>query len=133
MTSIFISPENLTTGQAAEKMGSAIIGKVGYFYAKNGVIEPRVAGKLVKVTGFYRQSGRMVFTFSSPASVTGGFTTAPDVRFAAYADQDEANEVFAARSEAYADLYKTYNTYSFRGDKEAAAYARAAYEALLEA
>lgn len=133
MTSIFISPENITTGQAAEKMGSSIIGKVGYFYAKNGVIEPRVAGKLVKVTGFYRQSGKMVFTFSTPASVTGGFTTAPDVRFAAYADQDEAADVFAARYAAYADLYKTYNTYSFRGDKENAALTSAALDGLLEA
>ena len=132
MTSIFISPENITTGQSAEKMGSKIIGKVGYFYAKTGVIEPRVDGKLVKVTGFYRQSGRMVFTFSTPASVSGGFTSAPDVRFAAYTDQDEAAEVFDARYESYAELYKTYNTYSFRGDKENAALTLAALNGLLE-
>lgn len=134
MAQTTFTPGNITTGQPAEQYGSDIIGKVGYFYADRvrggSPLEPRVAGKLVKVTGFFRQHGNMVFTFSTPGSLSD-FTRATKVKFAAYTDQEDAAAVFAGRAAAYTDVYKAYNAASARGDKEAQAYALAALEALV--
>lgn len=131
----FLSPSNITTGQLATKFGEGILGKVGYFYkhvtANNGGnLEPRNVGKLVRVTGYRREQGTMVFTFTTPARVSD-FTRCPDVKFAAYIDQDEANEVFKARCESYREVYKVYNTASFTEDAGLKAVALAAMEGLL--
>lgn len=133
----FVSPSNITTGQLATRFGEGILGKVGYFYKhvtadNGGNLEPRNVGKLVRVTGYRREQGTMVFTFTTTARVSD-FTRCPDVKFAAYTDQEEANEVFKARCEAYREVYKAYNKASFTENVEGKAVALAALEALLEA
>lgn len=132
-TTIF-SPGNITTGQLAEKMGSSIIGQVGYFYKNGtagGALHPMYARRLVKVTGFYRDRGVMAFTFSDVTSVNGGFIRLSGVKFAAFADQDEANAVFSHRYQLVAEIRKVYNHAAATEDKDAMAYTRAAMEGLM--
>lgn len=95
---------NIATGTLAARYGSDIIGQVGVFYKQNGGVEPQNEKALVKVTGFYNDRGVTVYTFSTVAGHGGGFTRVEGVKFAAYSNQEDAKEVFAARQAAYSEL-----------------------------